>query len=618
MKLSPDGLDQRVLEIIKELPVTLDGSGCRIQTIQNPEANGLTVSKEGKTITITYSAKAYLFRALGLAAENGDKADYTITQHPRFKTSSVMMDCSRNGVLTVDAVKSLLRKMALMGHNTLMLYTEDTYEIPGEPYFGQMRGRYTHEELTGLDDYADSLGIEIVPCIQTLAHLQSALRWSAYRDIIDIDDILLAEDEKTYRLIERMIETCRRNFRSRRINIGMDEAMMVGRGVYQNRHGHHDSFDIMCRHLDKVIKICEKYDFRPEMWSDMFFHIVNGGYYSEGEIPAELLAKVPQGVDLAYWDYYSDDPSAYDRNIKKHLQFHNRIAFAGGAWKWTGYAPKIAHSLKVSRIALNACVENGIDEVIVTAWGDNGADASPFSILPVIQLYAEYGFDPNLTDEALARRLKTCAGIDLSDFLKLDLPDQPSDTEGWYNANPSKYLLFQDNLCGLFDKHVTSSFASYYTNAAAEIAKAGKSEKQYGYIFNTLSSLCDVLSLKCDIGIKIKKAYNADDKDGLRIIANTTLPAIVSETKRFKKCVETQWFKENKAFGFEVQDIRISGVIARAESASHRILQYVNGKIDRIEELEEPRLYFDGRTEEGGRLATTCNKWNEIASACNI
>lgn len=607
-----------MLELLKELPVTLDESGCRLQTIHDPAVNGLTVSKAGRTITITYSGKAYLCRALGLAAENGDKAEYTITQHPRFKTSSVMMDCSRNGVLSVEAVKSLLRKMALMGHNTLMLYTEDTYEIPGEPYFGQMRGRYTHEELAELDDYADSLGIELVPCIQTLAHLQSALRWSTYRDIIDTGDILLAEDEKTDRLIERMIETCRRNFRSRRINIGMDEAMMVGRGAYQDRHGHRDIFDIMCRHLGRVIRICEKYDFRPEMWSDMFFRIANGGYYAEDKIPAELLEKVPTSVDLAYWDYYSDDPAAYDRNIKKHLQFHNRIAFAGGAWKWTGYAPKIAHSLKVSRIALNACAENGIDEVIATAWGDNGADASPFSILPVIQLYAECGFGPDPTDETLARRLKTCTGADLADFLKLDLPDQPSDTQGWYDADPSKYLLFQDTLCGLFDKHVTASFASYYTNAAAEIAKAGKKEKEYRYIFDTLSSLCDVLSLKCDIGVKIKKAYDAGDKDALRIIANTTLPAIVSETKKFKKCVETQWFRENKAFGFEVQDIRIAGVIARTESAARRILRYVNGEIDRIEELEAPRLYFDGRTEDGGRLVTACNRWTEIASACNL
>ena len=50
--------------------------------------------------------------------------------------------------------------MALMGMNLGMMYTEDTYEVPGQPYFGYQRGRYTYEELHALDDYADMLGIE--------------------------------------------------------------------------------------------------------------------------------------------------------------------------------------------------------------------------------------------------------------------------------------------------------------------------------------------------------------------------------------------------------------------------------------------------------------------------
>lgn len=66
-----------------------------------------------------------------------------------------------------------------MGHNAMMLYTEDTYEVPGYPCFGQYRSRYTREELTALDDYADMLGIELITCIQTVSHLERVLRWLA-------------------------------------------------------------------------------------------------------------------------------------------------------------------------------------------------------------------------------------------------------------------------------------------------------------------------------------------------------------------------------------------------------------------------------------------------------
>ena len=40
---------------------------------------------------------------------------------------------------------------ALMGLNLVMLYTEDTYEVEGWPYFGYMRGRYSREELEAID-----------------------------------------------------------------------------------------------------------------------------------------------------------------------------------------------------------------------------------------------------------------------------------------------------------------------------------------------------------------------------------------------------------------------------------------------------------------------------------
>ena len=107
-----------------------------------------------------------LFRALGRLMGQGDLAGFDET--PRMDTLGIMVDCSRNGVLRVEAAKRLLRHCALMGINLCMLYTEDTYQVPGEPFFGYLRGAYTQAELTELDDYAHNLGVEMMPCFQTL------------------------------------------------------------------------------------------------------------------------------------------------------------------------------------------------------------------------------------------------------------------------------------------------------------------------------------------------------------------------------------------------------------------------------------------------------------------
>ena len=117
------------------------------------------------------------------------------------KRFGAMLDMSRNAVMKVEEVKNFAKILHSFGYNTLLLYTEDTYVVDGEPYFGYMRGRYTKDELKELVTYCESLGIEMIPCIQTLAHLNQIFRWQAYAPIHDCDDILFVGEERTYELI---------------------------------------------------------------------------------------------------------------------------------------------------------------------------------------------------------------------------------------------------------------------------------------------------------------------------------------------------------------------------------------------------------------------------------
>ena len=229
----------------------------------------------------------------------------------------------------------------------------------------------------------------------------------------------------------------------------------------------------MCRHLDKVCAICRENGFTPMMWSDMFFHLVGGGYNTEEAIPPEKLQLVPEGVELVYWDYYATSQEVYDANCKKHLRFPNPVLFAGGAWKWTGYAPSLEHSLRVSRMALSACADNGIGQVFATAWGDNGGECSVFAVLPTLQTYAEGCWSGDLSDEHLSRRLKTCADADLEGFLDLDLANYPpnrndNDTE---SINCSRYLLYQDALAGLFDRLIVEGTDAQYASYVPVLEK---------------------------------------------------------------------------------------------------------------------------------------------------
>ena len=128
-----------------------------------------------------------------------------------FDDFGVMIDCSRNAVPSVSGLKRFIGAVAKMGYNVVMLYTEDTFEVENEPYFGYKRGRYSAQELREIDAYARECGVELVPFIQTLAHLASLKRWRAYRHkIFDIDDILLADEPQTYKFLENIFSSMSR------------------------------------------------------------------------------------------------------------------------------------------------------------------------------------------------------------------------------------------------------------------------------------------------------------------------------------------------------------------------------------------------------------------------
>ncbi len=249
-----------------------------------------------------------------------------------------MIDCSRNGVMNIPSLKRWIELMADMDYNTVMLYMEDTYEVKNNPYFGYARGGYSLNELKEIDTYAKEKDIEIIPCIQTLAHLNAIVNWPAYRPIVDCNDILLVGDERTYELVDNMFASLAGALTTRRINIGMDEAHMICRGRYYDQHGDCDRTKVLVDHIIRVSEIGKKYGFTLSMWSDMFFRIAsNGQYYNANfEVSEDIKALIPDNVELVYWDYYSTDKKHYDDMLKAHNKLKEGTWFAGGAWTWRG------------------------------------------------------------------------------------------------------------------------------------------------------------------------------------------------------------------------------------------------------------------------------------------
>ena len=287
-----------------------------------------------------------------------------------FDNLAVMVDCSRNAVRTVETLKTFMRAVSQMGYTSIWLYMEDVYEIPEEPYFGHKRGRYSQKELKEITAYARELGLKCIPAIQTLAHLNGITRWRRFNpSVLDIDDILFADEPQTYELIEKMFKSLRECFDGEEINIGMDEAYRVGLGRYMTKHGYTDRASIIVKHLQKVVEIASKYRFcKPIMWNDMFVRLANKGEYlkaEKAEVPKEILDMIPENITLACWNYYSLDKKFYQNMLYMQQKFNRPLYYTAGAISWLGVTPMNKYSIKQNSVAIRACKEKGVKNYTV-------------------------------------------------------------------------------------------------------------------------------------------------------------------------------------------------------------------------------------------------------------
>ena len=578
----------------------------------------LEVSRNDNNVEIIYGQLASLFRGLTLIKEKHNENHYKVTFHKHFDTNCWMIDVSRNAVMKKDEVKKIILMMALFGLNRLMLYTEDTYEIDGYPYFGYLRGRYKAQDLKEFVEYGESLGVELVPCIETLDHLARIFHYDAFANIQDGPSNLNVGEEETYVFIDALIKKCRECFETNVIHVGMDESMNIGLGKYLLKHGmSKDRIKLFNDHLRRVIDICKKYDFKPMIWSDMYFRLIdeNGGYYTKNELTPEIINMIPTDADLVYWDYYHDEAATYEDMLQKHLKTNNKILFAGGAWNWFSFSPFTKIAVQRSKVALEVMLKHNVKDVFVTTWGDFGAECSNYTVLPCLATFSMYDFEGKANDNSLKSLFKAVTGEDYDDFTKLDLGNEPNGVNKSPDYNCSHYFLYQDPMLGLFDAYVKDSFSKKYESYLPVLKEIIKKNSSFSYLYKTTYDLIKVLVDKVDLGVKLRKAYKAKDLKELARIKDEVIPRLLTSLSTFEASFKERWMKENKSFGFDVIDGRLGYLKNRLNSTINALDDFLNKKIEKIEELEEEILPYsvNAKPEE-----LFVGAWPLIVSPCEV
>ncbi len=585
-------LTDAISAVSAELGFTIaDADADIVITVAGQPEDGLNVTLHKGEAYITYGGGTSRFlRGLAILHQwiQSGETDRSAKETVTFPLCGAMVDMSRNAVMNVRTVKTMLRQMALMGMNCYMLYTEDTYELEGRPYFGYMRGRYTKAELKELDAYAHMLGIELIPCIQTLGHLATHLRWGDAGAYKDTANCLLVDSDATYQLIEDMFKTCAECFTTRRIHIGMDETNDLGTGAYLRQKGYTPENALYRKHLHRVVDMAHSLGLRPMMWSDMLFQKPGNAPYREDYVLTdETIAAFPAGVDPVFWDYYHPGEHFYAYNIESHKKLSSSTLFGGGVWTWSGHCPQFSRSLRNTIPALDACRKGGIREVIATVW-QNGGECSTVLALAGLAWYADYAYRGTYSEEGVRFTFRAACGEDYDDILKTELPEYPHGGDVGF----SRCLLYNDPLVGLMDAHVKGlDTQSFYKNVTAQLEQV-KVAGLLAPAITVIRNLSVLLERKADFGVRMKEAYDTQDRSQLAALAEECAE-IRGRIAALRESHRLAWMEYYKPFGWEVHDIRYGGLLMRFDTVQARLGAYLDGSIEHIEELEAERCRFD-------------------------
>ena len=611
LECNDNTLKQGASALEKKLDFEIADNG--IKVCAEKSANLAVYYDDGGYI-VRYGIPVEFYRGLAICLDliRGGKEKGIISEKRCFDTCGVMLDVSRNMVVSVETAKDLIEYMALMGLNMLMLYTEDTYKIDKYPYFGYMRGAYTKEEIKEIDKYAAMFGIELIPCIQTLSHLATALRWNYTLCFADTGRTLYVGRQETYDFIEEMFKTVKECFSSKRIHVGLDESFDVGMGDRLKKEGYTPALELMQEHLKRVCALAEKYGLSPMMWSDMFFKSgkIGGDYDYTTKIPAGFHETIPKNIELVYWDYCMEKPEITDLFLKRHRdELKRKTIFAGGIWTWNRMTANYDKTFITSNAQLESCKNNNINEVFVTIWDNTTSMFNLYSVLPGLQLWAEHFYcdKPNLN--RVKKMFKICTGYKYDDFMLLGFDDFTFEEkkeyadETMFCINSSAQHFFNDILIGLFDKTLGGfDFVSHYQKYCDGLKKV-KYKGNIGDMFLQGKILSEILVRKAKISRELTEAYKKSDMEEFKkYVAETEDLLVLYE--EYHKISRDIWYKQNKPFGWEGCDIILGGAEARIKTAINRLKQYAEGEIKSIPELEEERLYYNGiskpLTETGG------------------
>lgn len=269
---------------------------------------------------------------------------------------------------TADRLVRLLELFAAARYNAVLVEWEDTFPWTVDERF-RCETAYTPGDVERFCAAAGELGVEVIPLVQCLGHMETPLSVPGYerlREVAHASNVLNPLAEGARELVEKMVDDVLAvGPAPRRFHLGGDEAWSFGTHpdtkAYVDAHG---KGALYLHHVEPILDKLNARGVRPILWHDMM-----------RDWDAAALERLAGKADLCVWGYRGHPDTTEHHYSTRYIQ---RFADHGvRMWGATAYKGASGHDadltdLDVHRENALAWVEVarrfGFAGVFATAW----------------------------------------------------------------------------------------------------------------------------------------------------------------------------------------------------------------------------------------------------------
>lgn len=234
----------------------------------------------------------------------------------------------------VEFVKSYADFAAKYGYNALVLYLENAVRTPSTPFFREEE-TYSAEEISEIVRYAEGLGLDVIPALENLGHLEKFFLYPELEELSEITDVTTqgrgfdnyprgacgcVTNPKLNEFFDRYLEEVCSLFHSDYVHMGLDEPFdlaVCDRCRAAIASGKEKS-ELFLGHILHTYGLCKKMGKTMMMWDDFFEY-------------ADIVYRLPRDIVLCNWNYVfvGDEPQGHWTNrVKKDwFRLYDELGF---------------------------------------------------------------------------------------------------------------------------------------------------------------------------------------------------------------------------------------------------------------------------------------------------